>query len=88
MRQWDESRVRTICIAAFFSLCFFALSARLLEVATMGGGSLLRGPDYGEFDHFVWVTVTDDGPVLANLLLEGIRDENVVTQRMREELLR
>lgn len=40
MRQWDESRVRTICIAAFFSLCFFALSARLLEVATMGGGEL------------------------------------------------
>lgn len=61
---------------------------RYIVVATMGGGSLLRGPDYGEFDHFVWVTVTDDGPVLANVLLEGIRDENVVTQRMREELRR
>ena len=29
----------------------------------------------GEFDHVVWVTMTDDGPVLANLLLEGILDD-------------
>ena len=54
-----------------------------ISLATTGGGStirrgdeprrtVLRGPDYAEFDHFVWVTMTDDGPVIANLLLDGI----------------
>jgi len=43
-----------------------------IALATTGGVSQLRGPDYGEFDHFVWVTMTEDGPVIANLLLEGI----------------
>ena len=27
------------------------------------------------FQHFVWVTMTDEGPVLANLLLDGILDD-------------
>lgn len=36
----SESRVRLICIAVFFSLCFVALSLRLLEVTLMGGGDL------------------------------------------------
>lgn len=49
-------------------------------LATTGGGSGLRGPNFGEFDHVVWVTMTDDGPILANLMLEGIWDENVNTE--------
>jgi predicted phosphodiesterase len=32
------------------------------------------------FDHIVWVTMTDDGPVLANLLLEGILDDEPCPQ--------
>ena len=43
-----------------------------IALATTGGISNLRGVDYGEFDHFVWVTMTEDGPVIANLLLDGI----------------
>jgi cell division protein FtsI (penicillin-binding protein 3) len=35
-----ESRVRLICIAAFFSLCFAALGLRLIEVTLIGGGDL------------------------------------------------
>ncbi len=35
-----ESRIRTICIAAFFCFSFAALSLRLLEVSTVGGGDL------------------------------------------------
>jgi hypothetical protein len=46
-------------------------------LATTGGGSKLRGLEVGEFDHFVWVTVTDDEPVFANLLLDGIQDEDI-----------
>ncbi|WP_179137210.1 metallophosphoesterase [Candidatus Entotheonella palauensis] len=49
-------------------------------LATTGGGSRLRGPDFGEFDHVVWVTMTDGGPVVANLFLEGIWDQDVVDQ--------
>jgi len=50
-------------------------------LATSGGGSQLRGTHYGEFDHVVWVTMTEKGPRLANLLLEGIWDEDVRTQK-------
>ena len=46
-----------------------------------GGSSQLRGTDFGEFDHGVWVTMTPDGPVLANLLLEGIQNKNVHTEK-------
>ncbi len=53
-------------------------------LATTGGISRLRGPSFGEFDHVVWVTMTDDGPIMANLLLEGIWDENVVTESLMD----
>ncbi|MEX0320563.1 MAG: metallophosphoesterase [Puniceicoccaceae bacterium] len=47
-------------------------------LATTGAGNKLRGIDYGEFDHFLWVTMTDDGPVIANLLMDGVLDPNIV----------
>ena len=51
-----------------------------ITLATTGGGSALRGAEnYGEFDHVAWVTMTDEGPVLANLALSGIWDENLRT---------
>lgn len=49
-------------------------------LATTGGGSRLRGRQFGEFDHVVWVTMTDNGPIIANLMLDGIWDENVNTE--------
>ncbi|MCF8380013.1 MAG: metallophosphoesterase [Bacteroidales bacterium] len=51
-------------------------------LATTGGASRLRGPDFGEFDHVVWVTMTDQGPIIANLLLEGIWNEDVVNEEI------
>jgi hypothetical protein len=53
-------------------------------LATTGGISKLRGPNFGEFDHMVWVTMTDNGPVIANLLLQGVWDENVVTEELTD----
>jgi 3',5'-cyclic AMP phosphodiesterase CpdA len=52
---------------------------RYYMLATTGGSSKMRGPGLGEFDHIVWVTMKKDGPVLANLMMEGIfpRDVNV-----------
>jgi hypothetical protein len=55
-------------------------NGKYFMLATTGGGSSLRGPQLGEFDHVVWVTMTDEGPVFANLLLNGIWDEDVVTK--------
>ena len=55
-----------------------------ITLATTGGGSRLRGEDYGEFDHVAWVTMTDDGPVLANLMVDGVWDEDVRTARTAE----
>jgi serine/threonine-protein phosphatase CPPED1 len=47
------------------------------QLATTGGGSKMRGVPYGEFDHIVWVTMKKQGPVLANILLDGILPENL-----------
>ena len=37
----------------------------------------MRGVEYGEFDHFVWVTMTEDAPVIANVLLDGILPKDI-----------
>jgi hypothetical protein len=49
-------------------------------LATAGGGSPLRGVEVGEFDHVTWVTMKPAGPVVANLTLDGILPDNVVTE--------
>ncbi|MEC9009592.1 MAG: metallophosphoesterase [Planctomycetota bacterium] len=48
-------------------------------LATTGGGSTLSGVPEGRFDHFVWVTMTEKGPVLANLLLDGVKSKTLRT---------
>ncbi|MBR2344802.1 MAG: metallophosphoesterase [Lentisphaeria bacterium] len=48
-------------------------------LATAGGVSQMRGIDYGEFDHITWVTVTENGPTVANILLDGILSDDVTT---------
>jgi len=47
-------------------------------LSTMGGGSELRGKEYGEFDHFLFITMTEKGPRFANLMLDGIEDKNIL----------
>ncbi len=59
-------------------------NSKYIMLATTGGTSQLRGPNFGEFDHVVWVTMTKEGPVIANLLLEGIWHEDVVTEELNE----
>ncbi len=54
------------------------------QLATTGGGSKLRGQEYGEFDHVVWVTMKANGPVLANVMLDGILSENLVAPKTVE----
>lgn len=52
---------------------------RYYMLATTGGVSRLRGSPLGEFDHIVWVTMKNDGPVMANLMMEGIFSEDLKT---------
>jgi 3',5'-cyclic AMP phosphodiesterase CpdA len=47
------------------------------QLATTGGGSKLRGVEYGEFDHVAWVTMKPDAPLIANVMLDGILPENL-----------
>lgn len=49
-------------------------------LATTGGGSRLRGPRLGEFDHVTWVTMTDQGPDLLHLQLNGMLEGDLLNQ--------
>jgi len=46
------------------------------RLATTGGSSGLTGLEDGSFDHIVWVTMTDQGPKVVNLMLDGIFDDD------------
>lgn len=48
------------------------------QLATTGGGSKLRGVEYGEFDHLTWVTMKKGGPVVSHVLLDGILPEDTI----------
>ncbi len=50
-----------------------------ITLGTTGGTSPLRGEVYGAFDHVTWVTAKKDGPVIANLSLEGITDKYITS---------
>jgi hypothetical protein len=47
------------------------------QLATTGGGSRMRGVPYGEVDQIAWVTMKKDGPVIANVLLDGIYSDEL-----------
>ncbi len=49
----------------------------LYQLATTGGGSALRGIEYGEFDQIAWITMKKDGPKMANVMLSGIASDDL-----------
>lgn len=49
-------------------------------LATTGGGNPMHGAECGCFDQIVWVTMTDQGPRVANLDLAGILNDDVMTE--------
>lgn len=48
-------------------------------LGTTGGGSELKGAEFGQLDHFAWVTMRKEGPQVTNLTLEGILHDSLVT---------
>lgn len=55
-----------------------------VTLATTGASSQLRGRHYGEMDHLMMVTVTDAGPVMAAIELDGILPADYLTLDMME----
>lgn len=47
------------------------------QLATTGGGSSLRGVEYGEFDQVAWITMKEDGPLISHVALQGIQKEDL-----------
>ncbi|MHC4123352.1 MAG: metallophosphoesterase family protein [Planctomycetota bacterium] len=45
-------------------------------LATTGGGILRKAPPNTKFDHIVWVTIRENQPIVANLFLEGIYNDD------------
>ena len=54
--------------------------ANYYTLGTTGGGSALRGSTFGEFDHATWITMTDEGPRMMNLTLDGMLEEDITTE--------
>lgn len=49
---------------------------KYFRLATTGGASALGGPEAGQFDHIMWITMTAKGPIVCNIQLGGILDED------------
>lgn len=55
---------------------FIRNGRNLYQLATTGGGSSMRGAEYGEIDQVAWVTMKDEGPVISHIGLHGVyRDD-------------
>jgi len=48
-----------------------------IRLATTGAASNLSGIKNGAFDHIMWVTMTDKGPIIANIALSGLLNEDL-----------
>jgi predicted phosphodiesterase len=59
--------------------------AEYYQLATTGGGSKLRGVEYGEFDHVAWITMKKDKPLIANVMLDGILPKDLKTPESDEK---
>jgi hypothetical protein len=85
VEQWLAGRPHTVFAGHFHRYTSHVRNgSNYITLATTGGGSLMRGLMYGEFDHVALVTMKRQGPVIANLLLDGIQDKDVRTTAMRE----
>ena len=49
----------------------------LATTGGINGGLTPKHISQKMFDHFMWVTMTDNGPVIANVLLNGVLDEDL-----------
>ncbi|MEO0511032.1 MAG: metallophosphoesterase [Verrucomicrobiota bacterium] len=68
-----KDRKHTVLCGHYHSYSHYEINdSDYIILGTTGGGSQLRGPEYGEIDHISWITMTDEGPTIANIAIEGI----------------
>jgi hypothetical protein len=80
-----KDRPYTVFCGHIHRYCKYVRQGRnYYQLATTGGGSAVRGPKYGEFDHLVWITMKPTGPVLANLMLDGVYPDELKLPATRE----
>jgi predicted phosphodiesterase len=84
---WDRvepllaDRSYTVFVGHWHNYTLYERQGRdYVMLATTGGGSGLFGARLGDFDQIVWVTMTDEGPRLANLALDGIHEKALQTE--------
>jgi protein-tyrosine phosphatase len=58
-----------------------------ITLGTVGGAVTAGESGQGTADHLTWITMTDEGPVVSNLLLNGIFDKRGATAPLRDFLL-
>ena len=58
------------------------------DYITMGmTGGAIPGRSTGHMDHIAWVTMNDDGPIISNLLMNGILDKRGAVPALQDALL-
>lgn len=81
VQQLLEGRPHSVFAGHFHEYIHYErLGQAYTILSATGGSSALRGTAFGEFDHAMWVTMTPEGPRMANLLLEGILPVTVRTE--------
>lgn len=86
VEQWLADRDHTVFAGHFHRYSRHQRNDQsYITLATTGGGSGLRGTAFGEFDHVAFVTMTADGPRIANLMLDGIEDADVANPETHAE---
>ncbi len=63
-----------------------AVGNERLILGTAGGGSHLRGEEFGEFDHVTHVVLTEEGPKITHLRLDGFVDKTIVNPKNRSRV--
>ena len=58
-----------------------------ITMGMTGGAVPGAGDSVGHMDHVAWVTMTDKGPVISNLLLNGILDKRGAVPALQDALL-
>jgi hypothetical protein len=53
---------------------------------TTGGGIELLGSDFGLYDSITWVTMRDNGPMVANLDMQGILPDDLLTPELERKV--
>jgi hypothetical protein len=86
---WLGDRPHTVFAGHFHAYTLHRRNDRdYVTLATTGGGSGMRGLLHGEFDHVAMVSMRRDGPVIANLLLDGIQGVDLRDAALRSVVQR